>query len=317
MDMNLGINFDRLVGKNVLNVVKLDGGINNPTFKLLCEDRCQYIVQFPGEKYPDKVKRQPFIVDLLKDKTNFLIANIVKTDCSHDIIDKDYIVLEFLSGELLNKLSDSFTDKEIANLYKDIALYLSSLHSVEFDSFGLIKFDKGGPYISPKYSSARDLIFEKYLSYINKAINTPFEHYMSDLKKWLKYNVSIFGSDIVPCLTHNDFSDTNILVTSDGHISGILDLDNISVGNNVTDIYRVYSFFSGARKEFALKIFFENYTVKLPENFDKQIKFYELAHVLAFVDCWNQIVEAYNKEDLENMIQKMNKNIKILLSTSL
>ena len=146
---------------------------------------------------------------------------------------------------------------------------------------------------------------------------TPFEHFIPNLLTWLKSNIGVFGLDLVPCLTHNDFSNTNILVLDNGHISGVVDLDNILVGNCVADIYRIYPNFKGNQKDLALKTFFKNYSINLPKNFDKQIKFYEVTHVLAYINCWIQIVESYTKEDLKNMVEKMNKDIKSLLSISL
>ena len=310
-------NFNELIGKNVVSAKKLSGGVNNPTYKLICEDNSKYILQFSGDKFPDKAIKQPLIVNLLKEKTNLPIANIIKSDTTKKVIDKDYIILEFVDGHLLKNISEEFTNKEIIKLYQDIAKYLSSLHSVRLEYFGDFVVEDNSLKIDPKYHSAREQIYEKYRSWINKAKNTPFEHFIPDLRGWLKTNINVFEDDIKPCLTHNDFSNTNLLVLNDGTISAVIDLDNVSAGNNVADIYRIYANFNNDKKELALKTFFENYRVKLPRNFEKQIQFYDKTHVLAYIDCWNQILNSYSKEELEKMIKKMNKDIANLLNTKI
>lgn len=198
-----------------------------------------------------------------------------------------------------------------------MAKYLSSLHSVKLDYFGEFIVENNSLKISPKFNSAKEQIYEEYLTWISKAKNTPFEKFIPDLTDWLKNNINVFEDNVFPCLTHNDFSDTNILVLNNGQISGIIDLDNISAGNSVTDIYRIYANFSKDKKELALETFFKNYKVELPTNFEKQIKFYEITHVLAYIDCWKQIVDSYTKKELETMIKKMNKDILNLLKTRL
>ena len=311
------IDFTELVGKKVLTATKLSGGINNPTYKLICCDQSKFIIQFSGEKYPDKAMKQPLIVSLLKDKTNLPIANIIKSDTTKELVDKDYIILEFIEGNLLKDISDNFTNKEIIKLYQEIAKYLSSLHSIKLDSFGEFTIENGSLKITNKYDSAKEQIYEEYQSWINQAKETPFEHFIPSLTKWLKNNINVFGEDIDPCLTHNDFSNTNMLVLEDGTISAIIDLDNISPGNNVTDIYRIYANFNDEKKELALKTFFKNYKVELPKNFEKQIKFYEITHVLAYIECWKQILNSYTEEELKKMIKKMNADINKLLKTKL
>lgn len=313
----MDIDFTNLVGKEVLTATKLSGGINNPTYKIICYDQSKFIVQFSGEKYPDKAIKQPLIVKLLKEKTNLPIANIIKSDTTKKLIDQDYIVSEFINGTLLKAISDNFTNKEIIKLYQEIAKYLSSLHSIKFDSFGEFAIENGNLKITNKYDSAKEQIYEEYQSWINQAKKTPFEHFIPSLTEWLKNNINIFGEDIEPCLTHNDFSNTNMLVLKDGTISAIIDLDNISPGNSVTDIYRIYTNFSNKKRQLALKTFFKNYEVDLPENFEKQIKFYESTHVLAYIGCWKQILDSYTEKELKKMIAKMNTDISNLIETNL
>lgn len=311
------INFDKLIGKKVIKAPKLSGGVNNPTHKIFCEDGSKYILQFSGDKFLDRAVKQPLIVNLLKEKTNLPIAGIIKADATKKIVDKDYIILEFVEGHLLQNVSDDFTNKEIVKLYKDIAKYLSSLHSVKVDYFGEFVVENNSLKIMPRYSTAKEQVYKEYESWIDKARGTPFEHFIPDLKSWLKDNINVFGRDIKPCLTHNDFSNTNLLVLDDGTIAAVIDLDDIAGGNNVADIYRIYANFDGDKKDLALKTFFENYKVKLPVNFEKQILFYDKTHVLAYIDCWEQIVDSYTSEALEEMTEKMTKDIVFLLGSKI
>lgn len=315
--MSTEINFSELVGRDVITTEKLSGGVNNPTYKLICEDDTRYILQFSGDNFADRAIKQPLIVDLLKEKTNLPIANIIKSDTSRKLVNKDYIIFEFVEGYLLKNISDTFRDKEIINLYQDMALYLSSLHSVKLDYFGEFVTENGSLIISPKYSSAREQIYEEYHSWIVKAKKTPFEYFIPNLIDWLNINIHVFEDDITPCLTHNDFSNTNLLVFDTGKISAVIDLDNVRAGNSVADIYRIYANFDEEKKDLALETFFENYKVKLPKNFEKQIQFYEKTHVLAYIDCWKQILKSYTTKELKIMIEKMNKDIVNLLNSKI
>ncbi|MFW6025013.1 MAG: aminoglycoside phosphotransferase family protein [Candidatus Woesearchaeota archaeon] len=303
--------FNKIIEKKVIDVTKLKSGINNPTYKIKTENS-KYIVQFAGDKFPDKITRQPKIVDLLRKKTSLPIYDIIKSDTTHKNLNRDYIILEYLSGKLIKNAQ--FDKNKVINLYKDIAKYLSSLHSINYNSFGEIKFENK-IQIKPSYDTARELIYNEYISWIKKAKETVFEDKIEYLINWLNKNISVFGDDIKPSLTHNDFSDSNILVSENGKITGILDLDNISIGNNVTDIYRIHNYFEGELKEIGLKTFYENYSIDLPNNYKKQIKFYQKTHVLAYIDCWKQIKESYSKKQLKEMIKNMNKEIDELLKT--
>ncbi|MFW6047469.1 MAG: hypothetical protein ACOCP4_06780 [Candidatus Woesearchaeota archaeon] len=74
------IDFSKLINKNVICATKLSDGVNNPTYKIVCEDKSKYILQFSGDKFPDKAIKQPLTIKLLKEKTNLPIANIIKSD---------------------------------------------------------------------------------------------------------------------------------------------------------------------------------------------------------------------------------------------
>ena len=67
----------------------------------------------------------------------------------------------------------------------------------------------------------------------------------------------------------------------------------------------------------AVPFSFENYTVPLPDNFEKQLMFYEITHVLAYFDCWKQIVDSYSPNELNKMTKKMISDVETLLATKL
>ena len=309
--------FDSMVGKPVSEAARVSDGINNPTYRVVCRDGSRYVVQLAGSKFPEKVRRQRSVVALLQRETDLPVAGVVKADTSRQVVDNDYIVREHLPGRVLKDAVGSFDDGQVARLFGDMARCLGSLHGVAFGSFGELVFRDDGIGVSPSFPSAREQLHAEYKGWVEKAVGTPFEGFIPRLKGWLDANIGVFGPGIGPCLTHNDFSSANILVSEAGAVTGVVDLDNIRVGGNVVDIYRVYHAIPEGKRDVALDAFFSTYPHRLPEGFDRQMRFFEATHVLAYIDCWEQIVASYTPEALDAMVGSMKEDIEALLSVTL
>lgn len=96
--------FSEIFEKEIYTLEKLKGGINNPTFEVTFTDKSKVILQLAGDKFPGKVKREEYIINLLKEEADVPVQEVLKTDTSGDILDRDYIVKSYIDGRTLESV---------------------------------------------------------------------------------------------------------------------------------------------------------------------------------------------------------------------
>jgi len=307
--------FDEMVEKDVSSVEEFSGGINNPRYKVTCEDGKVFTVQIVGDKFPDKIEREKINVKIMKDR-GLSVPDIVKADRSHEIIEKDYLVKEYLQGKTLSQVKKELTESEVRKIYQRLGDLYTKMHSMTFERFGKI-VEIGGKFkVETSFDSYRDFFLDLSSSWLDRGVNTPFEDKVPELEEWLEKNSHIFKDYIEPRLVHSDFSSRNIIIHNSG-VEGIIDFDIARAGNNVFDIYRVYRHFKEEKKsEVAVNGFFETYSTDLPQNYKKQIKFYRTINPLSYIDCWKQIEDSYSEKELEETESFVHESIQKILESS-
>jgi len=155
----------------------------------------------------DMMRSEPAIHKIVRAKTNIPAPAIVHSDFSSKIIDRDFIVLEFLEGQ-----PGYFSDEELGR-------YVRQLHAIESNTYGYpdraAPTGKNWPTIFFKYA---ELIFQDCLScgIIDKA------EYDWFLRVYKKNSGAVV--DCPASLLHLDLWSQNILTRS-SRITGILDFD--------------------------------------------------------------------------------------------
>ncbi|HUW19148.1 MAG TPA: aminoglycoside phosphotransferase family protein [Sedimentisphaerales bacterium] len=155
----------------------------------------------------DMMKSEVGIHRLVRERTDLPVPQIVHYDFSRDVIDRDYLVMEYLEG------GSGFFDES------QLGRYVKQLHAVKSDEYGYperaVPVGKSWPDVFCTYV---ELILRDCLScgVIDK---NEYDHFMSI---YGKYRHVI--ADVTASLLHLDLWSQNIL-TQNGRISAILDFD--------------------------------------------------------------------------------------------
>ncbi len=185
----------------------------------------------------DMMKSEVNIHRLVREQTDVPIPKIVYHDFSRDVIDRDYLIMEYLEGN-----SGFFDEKELGR-------YVRQIHAIKSDKYGYSEraapTGESWPDIFHTYI---ELIFNDCLS-CGVIDNSEYEHFISIYDKHRD-----IITDVSPSLLHLDLWTQNIL-TVNGRITAILDFDRGLYGDPelefaVLDTYGYSSpeFFAGYGK---------------------------------------------------------------------
>lgn len=229
-------------------------GHYNDSFYIDSEDG-RYVLRIaPADDVPklfyeiDMMKSEVGIHRVVREKTNIPAPEIVHYDFSREIIDTDYLVMEYLPGR-----PGAFDDRELG-------AYVKELHTISSDACGYPEraapIDKSWPGIFQKYVG---LIFQDCLScgVIDKK---EFREFLSVYERW----GHVVG-EVKPVLLHLDLWSQNIL-TVGGKITGILDFDRGMYGDAELE-FAVLDTYGYSTDEF-----FEGYGCARPSDEAAQIR---------------------------------------------
>ena len=196
----------------------------------------------------DMMKSEVTIHRLVKEHTDIPVAEIIHHDFSRQIIDRDYLIMEYIEGE-----PGWFDEQKLGR-------YVKQLHSIKGDCFGYPEraapTGENWPDIFHTYVR---LIFDDCLScgVIDKS------EYESFLSIYEQHRDVI--SNVEPCLLHLDLWHQNIL-TVDGKITAILDFDRGLFGDPELEfaVLDTYGYSSPG--------FFEGYGSERPADTNAQIR---------------------------------------------
>jgi fructosamine-3-kinase len=196
----------------------------------------------------DMMKSEPGIHSIVRENTDIPVPAVVFHDFSRELIDRDYLIMEFLQGK-----KGFFRDKELGE-------YVKQLHRIEGGECGYPDraAPTGGNWRELFYRYA-ELIFEDCLSC----------RIISEEEK--DYFLSVYDryKDIIPAdsrsLLHLDLWTQNIL-TENGKISGILDFDRGLYGDPELE-FAVLDTYGYSSPEF-----FEGYGYSRPDDISARIR---------------------------------------------
>jgi fructosamine-3-kinase len=196
----------------------------------------------------DMMKSEVSIHRLIREHTDVPAPEIVFHDFSRDIIDRDYLFMEYLDGD-----SGPFDDRELGS-------YVRQIHAIESDKFGYPE------RAAPMGTSWPD-IFQTYVKLILRDClfcgvidNSEHEYFLSVYDKQ-----GVVIGDVKPSLLHLDLWSQNIL-TVNGRITAILDFDRGLYGDPELE-FAVLDTYGYSTPEF-----FEGYGNPRPADSDAQIR---------------------------------------------
>jgi fructosamine-3-kinase len=196
----------------------------------------------------DMMKSEVNIHRLIREHTNVPVPQIVYHGFSRNVIDRDYLIMEYLQGS-----SGPFDERELGG-------YVRQIHAIGSDKFGYPE------RAAPMGTSWPD-VFHTYVELIlldcmscGVIDNSEQEFFLSVYKKQ-----GGVINDIKPSLLHLDLWSQNIL-TANGKITAILDFDRGLYGDPELE-FAVLDTYGYSTPEF-----FEGYGKPRPADSEAQIR---------------------------------------------
>lgn len=212
MDGKIAAIFDK-AGLDVRNHSPITDGHYNDSF-FVESSQGEYVLRIaPADDIPklfyevDMMKSEPGIHTVVRENTDIPVPAVVFHDFSRDLIDRDYLIMEFLPGE-----KGFFRDEELGE-------YVRQLHGIEGGECGYPE------RAAPTGDNWRELFYRYAELIFGDCCGCGI---ISEQER--DYFLSIYAKykDIIPSeprsLLHLDLWTQNIL-TENGKISGILDFD--------------------------------------------------------------------------------------------
>lgn len=251
------------------------------------------------------MQREPKIHQIINNKTKIPIPKIYVFDNSQEIINRNYLLMEYIEGKPLSQTSVSSFKKE--KIMKSTGRLLKELHhNCQNDLFGY----PANHCMEQKkdWWSAFKEMWNKLITDLEKR-----EIYNSSQAKkarevLIKYR-DLFPEQTSSTLLHMDIWEQNILINQKGEITGIVDWDRALWGDPEIEFAVLdYCGFNNSS-------FWEGYGSK-PEKspeFKIRSQFYHLYEVQKYPVIWYkrspkpQQLENYKKYSL-NLIETLNSN---------
>lgn len=162
------------------------------------------------------------VLRLVKSKTDLPVPFVAVNDYTHNLLENDYFIMEFIDGIPLNNLRDSLSENEAQAIDERTGYYLRQMNGIEGKRFG--------NYSRPEMSSnnwreAFTLILRSVLEDgKSEGVVLPIDYntLMSEVTKHLSCLKEVQS----PRLVHWDLWDGNILIDPvSRQISGLIDFE--------------------------------------------------------------------------------------------
>lgn len=181
----------------------------------------------------DMMSAEPIFHELLQ-KNNIPTTRILKYVPHGEVIDREYIISEYIDSIPMN--DPSLSKMDLSHVYKEVGFYAKRIHMITNEKFGWKRKDSWGEY--EKWS---DFV----LAFAKEAEDKAKEHKLFTKNEIEKFH-NIFTGSIeildeinVPYMTHADLWQGNILLKhcEGGYdLAGIIDLDRTIFGDKYWDL---------------------------------------------------------------------------------
>ena len=197
---------------------------------------------------------------MLREKTTVPVPKIYACDFSKTHIKSNYFFMEVMEGSVLSEVSRKLSDKDTAQIRRELAYILTQMHSVKGPYFGYFTEEKEKQFATWKeaFYQMVGMVLEDGRRLKKKIPYDRIEHA-------LQAHGDCLETPKVPALVDFDCHEGNIFVKqgADGwHISGIVDLERAFWGDPIGDFPTAFIFCDDIRKE---KVLLETYLEKSDE----------------------------------------------------
>jgi aminoglycoside phosphotransferase (APT) family kinase protein len=171
------------------------------------------------------MRQEPEIHRLVREQTDAPVARIIAFDESHEIIPRDYLLMERLPGEPLTSRRGVDPDRAL----RQVGQHMAEVHDIVAEEYGY----RGPHEVMEPQECWRDAFLMMWRRMINDV--SMVGHYGEDevrmLQKCGENHAEIFDYDGPARLLHMDIWHQNLLVDERGNLTGIVDWDRALWGD--------------------------------------------------------------------------------------
>jgi aminoglycoside phosphotransferase (APT) family kinase protein len=212
-----------------------------------------------------------------------------------------YLITDYVQGNDLWSVIQNLTDEQQNNVGKDIAQFLSELHSITGVSYDIGHYIATIPRCTKSWKDGHLEYIEMLRSGLSEIdIELESKKIVSKAFDYIYTNINSLEYQTGAILLHNDFHPKNIIV-HEGRLAGIIDWECSQFGESdfeLTHLFHwcIYPSIPDNNLELLLKSVVENLQIasNVP-NIEKRLTIYQLEHEL------NQLIWNGNKQEKERM----------------
>jgi aminoglycoside phosphotransferase (APT) family kinase protein len=218
----------------VSKLERLDLGSINAVYRAVLEgDEEVFVRVSPAERDYDSFDEEAWAYNLCRDK-GVPVPEIITMDTSRTRFGEAYMITRKLPGLPGNSPDISQIDKESA--LREVGHYLSVIHSTKLPGFGSLVPDTTG--FKGKYNSLRESV--EVLP--NPDYDDEMRGMVEEIRATMDQHAELLGLG-EGSLVHSDMaSDLKNTLVQDGHITGVLDMENARISDPIYD-FAYFTFF--------------------------------------------------------------------------
>lgn len=220
---------------NLLEYRLLKGGLFNTTYFLQFENNKKYVLRVgPVNRHllmpfeHNLMNAEDYFYNLCKEE-NIPVSNVVICDTSKNIIERDYMIVEYIESIVMSEANLTKNQKDF--LYEEIGRYAYKIQNIKGQQFGRLAdivqgngFNIWGEYLKSDIEKITNLHLKYNILNIEQVNN---------IKSLIVKYENIFNEITIPRLTHCDLWEGNILLDKNDltKIVAIIDGDRAIFGD--------------------------------------------------------------------------------------
>jgi len=234
--------------------IDLDINVDGYMKHVLLEKKQVYIL-YRNHQFYNYSKNEIKVSEWLNCLSKTSVPKLIKKVTNKDISPYPILVTQKLEGELLSKVMQKISEKELMKIFENIAKCIAEYHEQSIIN----------PPKITKHKLSKNITKEEWLYYIvnSETHKTALDFAYNKIKKYLntrnkKETLSLWQKTLEPIiklqpvLNHNDIHEAQILITNKNKVSGILDWGDAHMNNPVLE-FNFNEWLGFDTKEFLIK----------------------------------------------------------------
>ena len=238
----IGSLVERHLGLLVNDMADLTDGMYNAAYRLSLSDGSRVVLKVAP---PDDAPRLRYEHGLMRSEVSFYrhargrapVPAVLASDFSRQVADRDIVILSFLEGGPLNRVSGSLTSAGRVAVRSQLGEAAAQLHAVKGSSFGYERPTDGLALSGSSWGEAFQRMWDAAVSDIDRyRVRTDVP--TADLRAVIRGHLGLLNEVDEPALVHFDLWDGNVFACADGHtarLSGIIDGERMFWGDPLAD----------------------------------------------------------------------------------